>query len=196
MMTADYPTIRTCSVAGLALAALMSLTSCETTNSGMGGSSAYGSNGPIDGGYNPYPNGGGGVPAGSLLASGNSHPQYAEAPPAPPIGYEPPPAAAPSKPKVATSKPSTTSSKPVSKTVASTSKPSASKPKTSSSSSVASKPKPKPTSKKSGGGTHVVVSGDSLWAIARKNDTTVAKLKAANGLTSDKLKLGLKLKLP
>jgi LysM repeat protein len=42
----------------------------------------------------------------------------------------------------------------------------------------------------------VVVSGDSLWAIARKNDTTVAKLKAANGLTSDKLKLGLKLKLP
>jgi LysM repeat protein len=74
------------------------------------------------------------------------------------------------------------------------------KPRTSASKPVAktttSKPKPKPATKKSSGGIHVVVPGDSLWAIARKNDTTVAKLKAANGLTSDKLKLGLKLKLP
>jgi len=191
MMRADFPTIRTCCMAGLALATLMSLTSCETTNSGLGGSSAYASNGPIDGGYNPYPNGGGGVPAGSLLSSASSHPQYAEAPPAPPIGYEPAPVSAPSKPKTSVTKSRTSASKPVAKTTTS-------KPKTSPSSSVASKPKPKPkpATKKSSGGIHVVVPGDSLWAIARKNDTTVAKLKAANGLTSDKLKLGLKLKLP
>jgi LysM repeat protein len=41
-----------------------------------------------------------------------------------------------------------------------------------------------------------VVAGDTLWGIARKNGTTVDKIKSANGLSSDKLKLGLKLKIP
>lgn len=41
-----------------------------------------------------------------------------------------------------------------------------------------------------------MVSGDTLWALARKNGTTVDKIKAANGISSDKLKLGQKLKIP
>lgn len=175
----------------LACAALstLGLVSCETTNNAS--SSPYASNGPIDGGYNPYPNGGGGIPAsGSLLSSGT--PKYAEAPPPPPSGYTMPDEDKPvSKPKPKT----TTSSKPSSsKPVASTSSTKA-KPKTSTS-TASSSSRPKTTTKSSGGGSHTVVQGDTLWAIARKNGTTVAKLKAANGLSGDNLKLGQKLKLP
>jgi LysM repeat protein len=175
----------------------LGLVSCETTSNPS--SSPYVSNGPIEGGYNPYPNGGGGFTASnSLLSSGT--PKYAEAPPPPPSGYTMPEEDKPvSKPKPKTT---TTSSKPSApKPVASTSsvktkpKPAAS----STSTAGASKPKPKTTTTKSSGssgGSHTVVQGDTLWAIARKNNTTVAKLKAANGLSSDNLKLGQKLKLP
>jgi LysM repeat protein len=48
----------------------------------------------------------------------------------------------------------------------------------------------------SGGGSYTVKSGDSLWVIARKNNTTVDKLKKTNGLSSDNLKVGQKLKIP
>ena len=48
----------------------------------------------------------------------------------------------------------------------------------------------------SSGGSYTVKSGDSLWEIARRNNTTVAKLKSANGLSTDKLSIGQKLKLP
>ncbi len=40
---------------------------------------------------------------------------------------------------------------------------------------------------------HVVKSGESLWAIAQKYNTTVEKIKKDNQLTSDKLSIGQKL---
>jgi LysM repeat protein len=44
--------------------------------------------------------------------------------------------------------------------------------------------------------THVVEVGDSLWSLARRYDTTVASLMAANALTSDALRPGLELTVP
>lgn len=52
--------------------------------------------------------------------------------------------------------------------------------------------------KSSGGSsskTHTVKSGDTLWGIAQKNNTTVAKIKSANGLKSDTIHPGDKLKV-
>lgn len=46
------------------------------------------------------------------------------------------------------------------------------------------------------GGSYTIKSGDSLGAIARKNGTTVAKIKAANGLSSDMIRAGKTLKIP
>jgi hypothetical protein len=52
-------------------------------------------------------------------------------------------------------------------------------------------------SKSSGkGGSYTIKSGDTLGAIARRNGTTVAKLKAANGLKSDLIRAGKTLKIP
>ncbi len=48
---------------------------------------------------------------------------------------------------------------------------------------------------KAGEGEYVVKAGDSLVKIAHKNGTTVAALKKANSLTSDKIKVGQKLVL-
>ncbi len=45
-------------------------------------------------------------------------------------------------------------------------------------------------------GTYTVASGDSLYVIAKKNGTTVDRLKAANGLVDGKLKIGKVLKIP
>lgn len=44
--------------------------------------------------------------------------------------------------------------------------------------------------------TYVVRSGDSLWSIAQKFNTTVEKLKKANGMSSSNLKPGTKLIIP
>lgn len=44
--------------------------------------------------------------------------------------------------------------------------------------------------------TYVVRSGDSLWEIARRHDTTVAHLKAANGLDGSRIRPGQALVLP
>jgi hypothetical protein len=77
---------------------------------------------------------------------------------------------------------------------------------TSGSSSSSSKPKPKvttsstakrkPTSSGGGSRVHVVKKGDTLYALARRYGSTVAKIKAANGLRSDLLRLGVTLKIP
>jgi LysM repeat protein len=42
---------------------------------------------------------------------------------------------------------------------------------------------------------HIVKSGDTLSKIASRNNTTVNKIKKLNGLTSDKLKIGQKLRI-
>ncbi len=47
-----------------------------------------------------------------------------------------------------------------------------------------------------GGGEYVVKSGDSLSVIAARVGTTVSKIKAANGLKSDLIMVGQKLKIP
>jgi LysM repeat protein len=44
--------------------------------------------------------------------------------------------------------------------------------------------------------THTVVKGDTLGGIARKYKVTAAAIKAANGMTSDVVVLGKKLKIP
>lgn len=55
----------------------------------------------------------------------------------------------------------------------------------------------KTSSKSTGrGGSYTIKSGDNLGAIARKNGTTVAKLKAANGLSGDMIRAGKTLKIP
>ena len=45
-------------------------------------------------------------------------------------------------------------------------------------------------------GTYTVKSGDVLGSIAKKHGTTVAKLREANGLKTDRITVGQKLKLP
>lgn len=47
-----------------------------------------------------------------------------------------------------------------------------------------------------GGKTYTVVRGDTLSSIARKNGTTVAAIKQANGMSSDTVVLGAKLRIP
>ncbi|HSY17636.1 MAG TPA: LysM peptidoglycan-binding domain-containing protein [Candidatus Acidoferrales bacterium] len=47
-----------------------------------------------------------------------------------------------------------------------------------------------------GGDTYTVKSGDTLTTIAKKHGTTIKALQAANSLTTTKIKVGQKLKLP
>lgn len=170
---------------------VLSLPACKSSSQGLG-NDAYVSN---DGGYNPYPGSGGQASRESLLprsGAGAYVPQYDQAVPAPPPGFDLPGDGGSFKESPAAKKPSTSSSS----TTRSSS--TASKPKSTSSKTTAKKPttvaKKKPTS--SGGRVHTVVRGDTLYGLALKNKTTVAKIKALNGLKSDMLSIGKKLKMP
>lgn len=48
----------------------------------------------------------------------------------------------------------------------------------------------------SSGKIHTVKSGDTLWGIAKSNKCSVEEIRSLNNLSSDALKLGMKLKLP
>ncbi len=163
------------STARLFLIASVSATliSCQNglNSSGSSASDPYVSNYPADGGYNPYPD-----QPGTLAGSAPVYEQPVAPVEADPYAFN----ASSSTPARSTSSNSSTPKK----TVASSSKP-----KSSSS-------KPKSTAKKSSTpSSHTVVKGDTLYALALKNKTTVAKIKAANGLKSDLIRPGQKLKL-
>jgi LysM repeat protein len=56
--------------------------------------------------------------------------------------------------------------------------------------------KKKSTSSDGGGGSYTVKQGDNLYRIALSHNTTVSRLKSANGLTSDLIRPGQHLTLP
>lgn len=64
------------------------------------------------------------------------------------------------------------------------------------SSSTASKSKSKSSAKSGSSTKYVVKKGDTVERIARRYGTTVSKLKAANGLRSDLIRIGQTLKIP
>ncbi len=162
----------------LALFALPALLiSCQNGKNALGGGAGvedpYVSNYPSDGGFNPYPDQPGRV------AGRGAEPSY-ETPVAPveadPYAFHAPSQAANST--VSTPKPASATSRKPSSGSSSKSKATAAKKKTTPKSSI-----------------HTVAKGDTLYGIALKNKTTVAKLKAANGLSSDLIRPGQKLKL-
>ncbi|MCB1276817.1 MAG: LysM peptidoglycan-binding domain-containing protein [Prosthecobacter sp.] len=138
-----------------------------------GSNDPYASNYGNDGHYNPYP--------GQTGYAQRSTPTY-QTPPAPVTPVQPEPPADPyafGTPKKTASSSSSAPKKSVS---------SGTTQKKSSSS--------KSTAKKSGSSRYTVSKGDTLYGIALKKKTTVAKLKAANGLKSDLIRPGQSLKIP
>lgn len=126
----------------------------------------YVSNFGNDGGYNPYPDSGG------YSQPAPSTPSY-DTPPSDPYAFS------------SSSSSSGSSSSSYTPPKTSTSSP---KPKTSSSS--------KSTAKKSSSRSHTVARGDTLYGLARKYGTSVSKIKSANGLSSDLIRIGQRLKIP
>lgn len=143
------------------------LASCENTKSTS--SDPYASNYGNDGHYNPYP--------GQSGYASASTPTYQK----PPMPVEPAPQA---DPYAFSATKKTTPSSPA---------PSTPKKTTASSSSTKKK---SPAKKSSSGSRHTVSKGDTLYGIALKKKTTVAKIKAANGLKSDLIRPGQSLKIP
>ena len=48
----------------------------------------------------------------------------------------------------------------------------------------------------SGGSSYKIVAGDSLWALAKKHNTTVEAIQAANGMTDTSIRIGQTLTIP
>lgn len=146
--------------------AALGLASCQSPENNA---DPYASN-SMDGGYNPYPGQSGYVS--NAAPSYTPPPTYQTPVPEPPPPPEPVAYTPPEPPKTASSSSTSASKK---KTTASTS-----------------------TKKKSSGSSkrHTVKSGDTLYGIAKKNGTTVAKLKSANGLSGDLIRPGQSLKVP
>lgn len=161
----------------LALAsASVILVSCQNGQNpfkkSSGGNDPYVMNYPSDGGYNPYPD-----QPGRLSGSAPSYETPVAPAEADPYAFK---AASQTPPKTTSSSSSTPR-----KTVASSSRPK---------SSVSSQSRT--TAKKStGSSSHTVVRGDTLYGIALKNKTTVAKIKSLNGLKSDLIRPGQRLKV-
>ena len=149
--------------------AVAALCSCETLKQSPAYDDPYVSNYGNDGGYNPYP----GLPGTAQTGGGVP-------------AYEPPPAPAEADP-YAFNAPS--SSPPRSSSASSSSSSSS---RTTTTKSTASKS----TAKKSSGSSYKVVRGDTLYGIARKRGSSVAKIKAANGLKSDLIRPGQVLRIP
>lgn len=145
-------------------------------SSGGGGGDPYVMNYPSDGGYNPYPD-----QPGRLAGAAPSYETPVAPAEADPYAFN---AAGHTPPKSTPSSSGTTSRK----TVAGSS---SSKPK----SGTSSKPKTTTAKKSTGSSSHTVAKGDTLYGIALKNKTTVAKIKSLNGLKSDLIRPGQKLKL-
>ena len=151
------------------------LASCENMKKSSS-SDPYASNYGNDGHYNPYP---------GQSGYASSTPKY-QTPPAPTsLPPEPQPPANPYA--FSGTKKSTASSTPKKTTASSSSTRKKSTP---------SKTTAKSSGKKSAGSKYTVVKGDTLSAIARKKGTSVSKIKAANGLSSDLIRLGQSLKIP
>lgn len=183
----------------------LGLASCENAKNpfqkpGSTQDDLYVSNVPSDGGYHPYPNQPGQI-------AGPAAPTYTP-PPAPvepdlyafnsPSGSKPKTSGASSGGSSAGSSAGGSSSgrSSVSGTSGGSSTPRKTTASTKSKSKSSSSKSGSTAKKKSSGGSYKVVSGDSLYAIARKRGTTVAKIKAANSLSTDLIHPGLVLKIP
>lgn len=151
----------------------LGLASCKNAGNSIS-SDPYATN-AVDGGggYNPYTNAPGGV-----ASNTPAPPTYPQAPTYQQPSYDPPPAPAPAPEPdpYAYQAPKTTP-----KTT----------PKKTPSSSAKKKPKASSSSKR-----YTVKKGDNLYGVARKYGTTVSKLKSANGLSGDLIRIGQVLKIP
>jgi LysM repeat protein len=138
-----------------------------------GSNDPYASNYGNDGHYNPYP--------GQTGYPQKAGPSYQK----PPMPVEPEPPADPYAFSASKKTASGAATAPAKKTVASST---STKKKSTSS---------KSTAKKSSSGSRYTVSkGDTLYGIALRKKTTVAKIKAANGLSGDLIRPGQSLKIP
>ena len=148
------------------------LASCENTKSTS--SDPYASNYGNDGHYNPYP-GQSGYASGSAPTYQKPPMPVEPEPPADPYAFSATKKTTPGSPSDSTTKKTTASSSPAKKK---------------------SVPSKSTTKKSSSSSRYTVSKGDSLYGIALKKKTTVAKLKAANGLKNDLIRPGQSLKIP